>query len=53
VGCRYEEEIYRKYGRVEECGCKNCPYKNLEQCKEVSYSEEKDLLCNGVESKER
>ena len=35
MGCHYEEEIYAKEGKVEECGCPNCPYKNLEECYEV------------------
>ena len=35
MACRYEEEIYQRDGKVEECGCSYCPYNNLEQCVEV------------------
>lgn len=34
MACKYEEEIYRRHGKVEKCGCPECPYKNLEDCKE-------------------
>ena len=37
MACRYEEEIYMQQGKVEECGCPNCPYKNLIECKEISH----------------
>jgi hypothetical protein len=36
MACRYEEEVFQRDGKVEECGCKCCPYKNLKQCKETS-----------------
>jgi len=39
MACTYEEEIYRKEGKVEKCGCPNCPYKNPNQCKEVPPNE--------------
>ena len=36
MACKYEEEIYRKSGKMDACGCPTCPYKNLKDCKETS-----------------
>ena len=36
MACRYEEEVFQRDGKVEECGCSHCPYKNLKQCKETT-----------------
>jgi len=42
MACKYEEEIFKKYGKVEECGYRQCPYKNLEDCREVNKGLEID-----------
>jgi hypothetical protein len=42
MGCRYEEEIYNKEGKVDKCGCPNCPYKNLVECKEGDQNHENE-----------
>ena len=36
MACKYEEEIFKKYGKVKACGCPDCPYKNLKDCKETN-----------------
>jgi len=39
MACVYEEEIYGREGKVESCGCGECPYKNIEDCKEAGDGE--------------
>jgi hypothetical protein len=34
MACRYEEEIFKRDGKVEECGCPTCPYKKPGECYE-------------------
>jgi hypothetical protein len=38
MGCKREEEVYRRKGTVDKCGCPDCPYKNLEECREEDIS---------------
>jgi len=39
MACRYEEEILAKNGDVEQCGCRECPYKNLNDCYEITFED--------------
>jgi hypothetical protein len=39
MACKYEEEILEKTGKVDKCGCPECPYKNLEDCREEKDNE--------------
>lgn len=39
MACRYEEEIYRNTGKMGQCGCPTCPYKNLSECYEGQEEE--------------
>jgi hypothetical protein len=38
MACRYEEEIYRETGKMDNCGCPRCPYKSLNDCYEVKFN---------------
>jgi hypothetical protein len=39
MGCRYEEEIFERTGRMDKCGCPTCPYKTESECYEINIGE--------------
>ena len=57
MACRYEEEICSREGKVDECGCHDCPYRNLEDCVEVVVDidglDSMDGIAGYTDSKER
>lgn len=42
MACRYEEEIHERTGKVEKCGCPECPYKTLEGCYEITEKQKEE-----------
>jgi len=34
MACRWEEEIFRFEGKMDECGCPTCLYRTLAECYE-------------------
>ena len=40
MACHYEEEIYTATGKMEECGCQACPYR---QDPDACYEEKREM----------